>query len=109
MKKEVGLLLAEYNKIEDAKIVSTSSNGNFALATIKSDTIDLMLTDYSMPDMDGLVLVKKASVQQSLPNCNKPGWPWKKTRQCAVSSKGINRNSNDKYTASQVWGQRSEL
>jgi DNA-binding NarL/FixJ family response regulator len=53
-------LISIFKEIDGAKIVSTSSNGNFALATIKSDNIDLMLTDYSMPDMDGLVLVKKA-------------------------------------------------
>ena len=53
-------LISIFKEIDGAKIVSTSSNGNFALATIKSDNIDLMITDYSMPDMDGLVLVKKA-------------------------------------------------
>jgi two-component system nitrate/nitrite response regulator NarL len=53
-------LVSIFKEIKDAEIVSTSSNGNFALATIKSTAIDLMLTDYSMPDMDGLILVKKA-------------------------------------------------
>ncbi|WAC38964.1 response regulator [Pedobacter sp. SL55] len=41
-------------------IVEKLTSGNFALAYLKQNEIDLMITDYSMPDMDGLVLVKQA-------------------------------------------------
>lgn len=52
-------ILQEVNHIE---IVTSCSNGNFALATIKAEKVDLLITDYSMPDMDGTYLVKKAKL-----------------------------------------------
>ncbi|WP_036692505.1 response regulator, partial [Pedobacter glucosidilyticus] len=42
------------------------TSGVFALATLKSTAIDLMVTDYSMPDMSGLNLVKQ--VKQLFPD-----------------------------------------
>ncbi|MFN0293046.1 response regulator [Pedobacter helvus] len=45
---------------EGFTIVEKLTSGNFALAYLKQNEIDLMITDYSMPDMDGLVLVKQA-------------------------------------------------
>ncbi|RZL14808.1 MAG: response regulator transcription factor [Pedobacter sp.] len=41
-------------------VVKKLTSGDFALAFLKQGNIDLMITDYSMPDMDGLTLVKKA-------------------------------------------------
>lgn len=41
-------------------VVATCVNGSFALAHLIKDNIELLITDYSMPDMDGLTLVKKA-------------------------------------------------
>ena len=49
LQSEDGLTIAE-------KITS----GNFALAYLKQNEVDIMITDYSMPDMDGLTLVKQA-------------------------------------------------
>lgn len=41
-------------------IVEKLTSGNFALAYLKQSEVDMMITDYSMPDMDGLTLVKQA-------------------------------------------------
>lgn len=41
-------------------IVEKVTSGNFALAYLKQHEVDIMVTDYSMPDMDGLTLVKQA-------------------------------------------------
>ncbi len=51
LQSEDGLTIAE-------KITS----GNFALAYLKQNEVDIMITDYSMPDMDGLTLVKQAKL-----------------------------------------------
>lgn len=40
--------------------VTKASVGEFALSYLRSDSFNIMITDYSMPDMDGLSLVKKA-------------------------------------------------
>lgn len=41
-------------------VVATCVSGNYALAHLKNDAIDLLITDYSMPDLDGVELVKQA-------------------------------------------------
>jgi two-component system, NtrC family, response regulator HydG len=46
------LTLSGYN-------VSTSSSGNEALKTIKDYTVDLIISDLKMPDLDGLQLLRK--------------------------------------------------
>lgn len=45
---------------EKFNIVEKLTSGNFALAYLKQNEVDIMITDYSMPDMDGLTLVKQA-------------------------------------------------
>lgn len=45
---------------EGFTIVEKLVSGNFALAYLKQNEVDLMITDYSMPDMDGLTLVKQS-------------------------------------------------
>jgi len=45
---------------EGLSIVEKLTSGNFALAYLKNYDVDMMITDYSMPDMDGLTLVKQA-------------------------------------------------
>lgn len=45
---------------EGLTIVEKLTSGNFALAYLKQNEVDVMITDYSMPDMDGLTLVKQA-------------------------------------------------
>ncbi|WP_461789828.1 response regulator [Pedobacter sp.] len=45
---------------EGLSIVEKLTSGNFALAYLKNYEVDMMITDYSMPDMDGLTLVKQA-------------------------------------------------
>jgi DNA-binding NarL/FixJ family response regulator len=47
-------------KSQDLNVLRKFTSGNFALAYLKQEKVDLMITDYSMPDMDGLTLVKKA-------------------------------------------------
>ncbi len=44
----------------DFEIVEKHSSGHFALAWLKTNEVDILITDYSMPDMDGLSLVKQA-------------------------------------------------
>ncbi|MBC7916074.1 MAG: response regulator transcription factor [Pyrinomonadaceae bacterium] len=44
-------------------LVATKVNtGNFALAHLRNENYHIMVSDYSMPDMNGLELVKKAKV-----------------------------------------------
>jgi two-component system nitrate/nitrite response regulator NarL len=45
---------------EGLTIVEKFTSGNFALAYLKQNEVDVMITDYSMPDIDGLTLVKQA-------------------------------------------------
>src|SRR5690606_7932223 len=47
----------------DLTVTATAPSAGFALAYLASENIDLMITDYSMPDMDGLELVKRARLQ----------------------------------------------
>lgn len=53
-------LQALLNQVDDLEVVNKLVSGDFALAYLKQHEVDLMITDYSMPDMDGLTLVKKA-------------------------------------------------
>ncbi len=46
--------------VDDVEVVSKLTSGDFALAYLKQQEVDLLITDYAMPDMDGLTLVKKA-------------------------------------------------
>ncbi|MGF1922851.1 MAG: response regulator [Bacteroidia bacterium] len=46
--------------IDGLEVVSKLTSGDFALAFLKQQDVDLLITDYSMPDMDGLTLVKRA-------------------------------------------------
>ena len=42
------------------EIVGKVDSGSFALANLKCQPIDLLITDYSMPDMNGAELVRQA-------------------------------------------------
>lgn len=48
------------NEVSDYEVVACCTNGNYALSHLKTEEVDLMVADYSMPDMDGLLLVKEA-------------------------------------------------
>lgn len=52
--------------VEGLEVVKKLTSGDFALAYLKQSPVDIMITDYSMPDMDGVTLVKKAKIQ--IPN-----------------------------------------
>ncbi|RQP17616.1 response regulator transcription factor [Parapedobacter defluvii] len=41
-------------------IVASTHSGTYALALLKAKPIELMVTDYSMPDMNGLDLIRQA-------------------------------------------------
>ncbi|MBC8053400.1 MAG: response regulator transcription factor [Sphingobacteriaceae bacterium] len=45
---------------QDFEVIAKVNSGNFALAHIRSTSLSLMITDYSMPDMNGLELVRQA-------------------------------------------------
>lgn len=47
----------------DLSVTATASSAGFALAYLAKDQVDLMITDYSMPDIDGLELVKRSKSQ----------------------------------------------
>lgn len=49
--------------VEGLEVVKKLTSGDFALAYLKQSAVDIMITDYSMPDMDGVTLVKKAKIQ----------------------------------------------
>lgn len=42
------------------EVTGMAPNGNYALSILKSTPVDILLTDYSMPDMCGLELIKEA-------------------------------------------------
>jgi DNA-binding response OmpR family regulator len=46
--------------------VKCATSGDEALSILKDSTIDLMITDLNMPNMDGIELAKKASVLMPL-------------------------------------------
>ncbi len=49
---------------ETFEVLAKLTSGDFALAYLKQHQVDLMITDYSMPDMDGLDLVRQAKQLQ---------------------------------------------
>ena len=49
--------------VDSFEVVNKLTSGDFALAYLKQAHVDIMITDYSMPDMDGVTLVKKAKIQ----------------------------------------------
>lgn len=49
-------------KSRDLSVIGKFTSGNFVLAYLKHAEVDLLITDYSMPDMDGLTLVKEAKM-----------------------------------------------
>jgi len=53
-------LQALLQTVVELEVVSKMTSGDFALAYLKQHEVDLLITDYSMPDMDGVTLVKKA-------------------------------------------------
>ncbi|HET8828850.1 MAG TPA: response regulator transcription factor [Pelobium sp.] len=54
-------LLAE---VPDCEVVACCTNGNYAICYLKKEKVDVMIADYSMPDMDGMELVKEALAVQ---------------------------------------------
>ena len=51
-------LLLMKRKLATHYNILTATNGNAALEAVKSKDIDLMVTDYMMPGMDGIELCK---------------------------------------------------
>lgn len=49
--------------VDGFEVVKKLTSGDYALAYLKQADVDIMITDYSMPDMDGVTLVKKAKIQ----------------------------------------------
>ena len=58
-------LQAILQRVEGFEVVKKLTSGDFALAYLKQFPVDIMITDYSMPDMDGVTLVKKAKLINS--------------------------------------------
>ncbi|KQC02512.1 response regulator transcription factor [Pedobacter sp. Hv1] len=57
-------LQALLQTVEGLEVVNKLTSGDFALAYLKQHQVDIMITDYAMPDMDGLTLVKRSKVIQ---------------------------------------------
>jgi two-component system nitrate/nitrite response regulator NarL len=55
-------LQAILQNVEGFEVVKKFTSGDFALAYLKQFPVDIMITDYSMPDIDGVTLVKKAKL-----------------------------------------------
>ena len=53
-------LEALLGKQEDVKIVAKTTNANYALAYFRKEEIDVLITDYSMPEMSGAALIREA-------------------------------------------------
>ncbi len=51
-------------KQEDLLLVAKTTNANYALSYMRKDAVDILITDYSMPEMSGLELVKEAKKLQ---------------------------------------------
>lgn len=54
-------LLAE---VHDCEVLACCTNGHYAICYLKKEKVDVMIADYSMPDMDGMELVKEALAVQ---------------------------------------------
>lgn len=48
--------------------ITEADNGVNALNTLKNQRIDFMILDWSMPEMDGLTLLKKVRADENLKN-----------------------------------------
>lgn len=63
----VRLLLAQV-LARDGYVIHTAENGKEALAYMEQEEYDLIITDYNMPEMDGLELTKTVRLEYpSLP------------------------------------------
>lgn len=51
---------------DNMQVVAKTTNANYALAYLRKEEIDLLITDYSMPEMTGAELIKEA--KQIKPN-----------------------------------------
>lgn len=54
---------------ETAEVVAETDNGRTALHALSDPEIDLLITDLSMPDMDGISLIKAARKRRPNLNC----------------------------------------
>lgn len=52
-------LSTSLNKLNFIEVKNTFSNGNSALKYLQKHPVDLVITDISMPDMNGIELIKK--------------------------------------------------
>lgn len=55
-------ITALLNDTADLAVNGTAANAEFALANLKAQRFDLMICDYTLPDMDGAALIRKARV-----------------------------------------------
>ncbi len=54
-------------EMPEYEVAACCTNGHYAICHLKKEQIDAMVADYSMPDMDGLALIKEAkSLQPNL-------------------------------------------
>lgn len=60
----------EYLGIDVDKIFE-ASNGNEAIEVVKNHTVDIVVTDIRMPDMDGLTLIREVQkIEKKYPVCS---------------------------------------
>lgn len=53
--------------LKDAKLtIATAKNGRHAISILKDKCFDIVLTDYQMPEMDGLTLISKIRTELNL-------------------------------------------
>ncbi|RYE30931.1 MAG: response regulator transcription factor, partial [Sphingobacteriales bacterium] len=57
-------LVALLNGTEDLNVSAQAVNGAFALAHLKNQPFELMVSDFNLPDMDGALLIKQAKAIQ---------------------------------------------